>query len=209
MSMRQRADGSHDSREVETLPTPLWLCTSELFLGPAAVVTKKELRYKLSPFADWAAEPEVLPSSMQIEHVYRGPASSDWLVVSFMSKAVPGHNMLNWVETPIRMSGFPSIQIAAKADPVPDLVAWNYEGNSPAYMEKLGVEEMHGFTGLARFDQAVARLYVLMLCKTNLAWMFFLSLQSSAGNGNELATLRDDHQRAGSLFGRLRLDLAK
>jgi hypothetical protein len=209
MSMRQRADGGHDSREVETPPTPLWLCTSEQFLGPAAVVTKKELRYELSLFADWAAEPEVLPSLMQIDHVYRGRTSSDWLVVSFMSKAVPGHNMVNWVETSIRVSGFPSIQIAAKANPVPDLVAWNYEGNSPAYMEKLGVEEMHGFTGLARFDQAVARLYVLMLRKTNLAWMFFLSLWSSAGSGNELATLRDDHRRAGSLFCRLRLDLAE
>jgi len=207
MSRRQSADGSHDSREVETPPTPLWLYTPEQSPGPATVVTKKELRYELNLFADWAAAPEVLPSPMQIEHVYRGPASSDWLVVSFMPKAVPGHNMLNWLETPIRMAGFPSIQIAAKADPVPDLVAWNYEGQSTAYMAKLGVEEMHGFTGLARFDQAVARLYVVMLRKTNLAWMFFFSLHSLAGNGNELATLREDHRRAGSLFGGLRLHL--
>jgi len=66
---------------------------------------------------------------------------------------------------------------------------------------------MHGFIGLARFDQAVARLYVIMLRKTNLAWMFFLSLHSLAGNGNELAAQRDDHRRAGSLFGGLRLHL--
>lgn len=136
MSRRQSADGSHDSREVETPPTPLWLYTPEQSPGPATVVTKKELRYKLNLFADWAAAPEVLPSPMQVEHVYRGPASSDWLVVSFMSKAVPGHNMLTWLEKPIRMTGFPSIQIGAKADPVPDLVAWNYEGHSTAYMAK-------------------------------------------------------------------------
>lgn len=209
MSTRQRADGSQDSHEGETLLTPLWLHMSEQFLRPSIVVKKTELRYELNLFADWAAEPEVLPSSMQIDHVYRGTASSDWLVVSFMSSAVPGHNMLNWLEAPIRMLGFPSIQISEKANPVPNLLAWNYEGSSAAYVKNLGVEEMHGFTGLARFGQSVARLYVLMFRKRNLAWMFFLSLHSLAGNGKELSILRDDHWRAGTIFGRLRLDLAE
>lgn len=101
------------------------------------------------------------------------------------------------------------MQIAAKVDPGPTLLAWNYEGSGAAYSGELGVEEAHGFTGLARFGHAVARLYALMLRKTNLAWMFFLSLPSSAGNGKELATLRDDHQRAGTVFGGLQLEMPK
>jgi hypothetical protein len=207
MSARQHPDGGQESLQALKQLTPLWLQTSSEFLRSGAVAKREQndLRYAVHIFGDWSAEPEVLPSPMQIDHVYRGPGASDWLVVSFMPKAVPGHNMLNWIEVPMSRRGFPSLRIAARCKPAPDLIAWNYEGNSEAYLAKLGVDEMHAFTGLARFSGDIARVYAVMLRQTNFAWMFFLSMHSLAGNGNELQNLRDDHRRAGAIFGGLRL----
>jgi len=195
-----------DDSESPQVLTPLWLQSTGL-LGASTIVTNDDLCYSICLFEGWAAEPEVRPSAMQIDHLYQGWAPGDWLVVSFMPGAVPGHNMLNWVEVPLKTLGFPSIQLTAKFQPAPELLAWKHEGDNPGYMAKVGVEEMHGFTGLARIGDAIARVYVLMLRKANLAWMFFLSLHSQAGGGNELATLRDDHRRAGMVFGALRLAL--
>lgn len=206
MRTRQGTGAQNKHSEGKTPLTPLWLHASEPASFPSTIVRRKELRYELPLFADWTATPEVLRSPMQIDDVYRGPVSTDWLVVSFMPKAVPGHDMRRWIELPMAISGFPSMPIAMKAGPGTTLAAWNYEGNSAAYIAKLGVDEMHGFTGLARFGQAVARVHLLMLRKTNLAWMFCLSLHSKAGNGREWAILREDCKRAGNVFGDLRLD---
>lgn len=198
---------SEDSPSLTAL-TPLWLQSTGPLGRTSTNVTSDDLRYFIPILEGWATEPEVFPSAMQIEHVYQGRAPGDWLVVSFMAKAVPGHNMLNWVQVPLTMFGFPSIQLASKLKPTPELLAWNDEGGSAEFIEKLRVDEMHGFTGLGRISDAMARVYVLMLRKATFSWMFFLSLQSQAGGGNELVALRDDHRRAGMIFGNLRLALA-
>jgi hypothetical protein len=202
-----KSHGADDNPSLSAL-TPLWLQSTDPLPGASTVVTSADLRYTFPLLDGWSTEPDVFPSAMQIEHVYEGRAPGDWLVVSFMAKAVPGHNMLNWVQVPLTMFGFPSIQLASKLKPTPELLAWNDEGSSGEYMEKLQVEEMHGFTGLGRISDTIARVYVLMLRKATFAWMFFLSLQSHAGGGNELVTLRDDHRRAGMIFGNLGLALA-
>jgi hypothetical protein len=211
MSLRQHPDGGQESLQALKQLIPLWLQTSSKLLRSGAVAKREQndLRYAVHLFREWSAEPEVLPSPMQIDHVYRGPGACDWLVVSFMAKAVPGHNMLNWIEAPMSMLGFPSLQIAATCKPAPDLIAWNYEGKSEAYIAKLGLDEMHGFTGLAKFSGNIARVHAVMLRQMNFAWMFFLSMHSPAGNGNELQNLRDDDRRAGAIFGSVRLMITK
>lgn len=203
-----KTHGDDDNQSLLAL-TALWLQFTVPLPGASTVVTSADLRYTIPLLDGWSTEPEVFPSPMQIEHVYQGRAPGDWLVVSFMAKAVPGHNMLQWLQVPLTMFGFPSIQLAAKLKPTPELLAWNDEDGSVEFMEKLQVEEMHGFTGLGRISDTIARVYVLMLRKATFAWMFFLSLQSQAGGGNELVTLRDDHRRAGMIFGNLGLALTE
>jgi len=84
-----------------TLMSPLWLQASGPSLSAFTIVTRPDLRYTINLFDDWATEPTVVQSPMQTEHVFRGPGAGDWLVVSFMPKAVPGHNMLSWLQAQV------------------------------------------------------------------------------------------------------------
>jgi hypothetical protein len=180
---------------------PLWLRATQPSTALTRPIESVELRCKFGLYIDWSAPPALTQMPTTAVGVCRGPSERDWLVISFMPKAVPGHNMLNWVEAPISIGGFPEPAV----QPTPELLWWDAERAVGDYQLSLGAEEAHAYTGLARFSGGIARLYALLARKQHFAWKVLLCLASSAGGGHELVGMRDDDRRAAVVFGALAL----
>lgn len=178
---------------------PLWLRATRPLKASTQPIASGDLRCKFELFSDWSSPPALTQLPMMAAGVCRGPSEKDWLVISFMANAVPGHNMLSWVEAPLSMIGFPEPAV----QPTPELLWWDKETATRDYQLSLGADEVHAFTGLARFSSGVARLYVLLARRQRFAWKVLLSFASAAGGGNELASMRDDDRRAEVVFGAL------
>lgn len=56
--------------------------------------------------SSWSSQPTVNETPVEVEHMFRGPALTDWLVISFMEQANPGSNIRDWVEAMVAMPGF-------------------------------------------------------------------------------------------------------
>jgi len=167
------------------------------------------LGYVVQVFEDWLTVPIIESSPMQEEHIYRGSFTTQWLILTHMRNAVPGHNMDNWVQFSLALFGFPAMQMAAQVSPKPDLITWRYEGSIEPYRAKLRLDEMHAYIGSAKINHDSARLYLVMMRRDHLAWKLFLSIDSNWGTGmDELIVMREDHTRAGEVFGGLQLRAA-
>jgi hypothetical protein len=181
--------------------TPLWLRAASALEALARPVVCESLCCMFNLPSDWTAPPALTQVPTTAPGICRGPSERDWLVISFMPGAVPGHNMLTWVEAPLHMFGFPEPAV----QPPPELLWWAPEIAIRDYQLVLGAEEAHAFTGLVRFPGGVARLYTLLARKQRFAWKVVLSFASAAGEGSELACMRDDDKKAAVVFGALQL----
>lgn len=181
--------------------TPLWLKAASRGNASARPVVSEELHCRFDLFEEWDRLPAVKQFAMEVTGVCRGPDERDWLTISFMPKAVPGHNMLSWFEAPLSLVGFPDLMV----QPSPELLWWDRETTVGDYPVGLTADEAHALVGLARFPSGVARVYMLLARKEHFAWKVFLSFGSTAGSGDELACMRDDDKRAEVVFGALEL----
>jgi hypothetical protein len=161
-----------------------------------------QLRCRVGPPSGWEPAPAITPMEGVTLGLWCGPDTRDRLAVSFMSKAVPGHRMLTWVEAPISVCAFPEPAL----QPPPTLVHWEDQSPPAALATQLGIDELHTLRGLAHSDAGLARLYTVLARRQHHAWKVFLSLGSAAGEGDELLHLRDDDARARSVFGALALE---
>jgi hypothetical protein len=187
---------------------PVWLQPSDPNGWPTKPQASSALGYVLKIPARWNAEPEVRGTAREVEHIYRGRESTEWLIVSFMDKANAESNMKLWIETYISMSRFPVI--TGNKTP-PELREWNYLGRMPALAKKLHADEAHAYTGTALYtvDQhpLLGRLYIAMVRRKTFAWKFALSIETGCLEGTPEARIASqDHVRAGAIFGSLLLD---
>jgi len=184
---------------------PLWLSCSSSAVSATKKIADKELRYKINLFTGWKKYGKRVPGSSFPEDVYRGEHPMEWLIISYMDSAIPGHNMANWVEFPLSIVGFPAFQMV-EIDPAPVLKNWQRGTGSSLYLLQSSCDEMLTYTGSAVSGNDKARLFMLLLRKQNFAWKIFLSIHSSrADNQNELLVMREDHMIASQVFGSLKL----
>ena len=185
---QRQAAGPADQGGPSVCQIPLWLSAPGPTAPPAQPILSDDLRCKFLLFNEWNHVPAVEEFETMTRGIFRGPSEADWLVVSFMANAVPGHNMLLWVEVSLDLAGFPEMAV----QPLPELLRWDAERMTAGYKLRLGTDELHAFTGLGRFPDEIGRLYVLLARKEHFAWKLLLSVSSRAGVGSELATMRDD-----------------
>ncbi len=107
------------------------------------------------------------------------------------------------------ITGFPVIALTQPGAPPPALLKWQYEGAFPALAKRLGADEAHLYSGLARLPGTppeLARLYMLLARRDTQAWKVTLSFASACPPGMpEEFVISNDHVRAGATFGDLRL----
>ncbi len=192
--------------ESSSAHTPLWLRLPAAQRFPVQAVKNDGLGYVVPVFDGWQTVPAVESAPTQEEHIYRGSLATQWLILSHMRNAVPGHDMNNWVNVFVTLLGFPAAQVAAQVRPEPALITWRYQGSVEPYRTALQVDEMHAYVGSAKVRDDSARLYLVMMRRGHLAWKLFLSVDSNWGAGmDELLVMREDHSRAGEVFGGLQL----
>ncbi|MBP0019738.1 MAG: hypothetical protein J7647_19565 [Cyanobacteria bacterium SBLK] len=188
--------------------SPLWTRQADLEDWPMQVAVNKILRYSIPIRQGWNIHPLVNQTPMEIEHIFRGIYDCECLTVAFMSGANPEHELRNWVEAILGMMGFPLLALQQNRTILPQLLEWQYQGNCPIYAERLAVDEVHLYEGLAQFPDIpseLARLYILLARRENLAWKVGLSFLSAClpGMSEDLIT-SSDRVRGGATFSRLR-----
>jgi hypothetical protein len=187
---------------------PVWLKATNSKDWPTVLIESPVLRYAVRLPETWSHDPEVRGTGREVEHIYRGRETTEWLIVSFMDKANAESNMKNWVEAFINMTGFP-VFTGNKA--TPELREWRYEGRLPALAKKLRTDEAHAYTGTARYTvdghALLVRLYIVMARRKTFAWKFALSFETACLEGMADAKVNSqDHVRAGATLGSVVLD---
>jgi hypothetical protein len=191
-----------------SVEVPAWFEPASLEHWPTRLVESSALHYSLPLRQGWDSAPQVSEAPLEIEHVFRGPAASDCLVIGFMDRADPAADIRNWVEAIITMTGFPLPSLQQVGGASPRLLEWETLGARPPLAQRLGVEEAYPYQGLAMLPgrpPELARFYILLARRETFAWKVSLSLYSACPPGtSEQIVVANDHVRAGATFGSLR-----
>jgi hypothetical protein len=188
--------------------SPTWAKPVDLGANwPTKIANNPALCYSLPLPAGWARASQTEETPLYSEDIYRGGYAAELAVISYMPQANPAHNIRNWVEGILVLTGFPVPALVT--DELPRLLEWGYEGTWPALAEHLGVDECHTYQGLAHLpgtESEVARFYILLARRGQQAWKVTLSFLSACLPGMpEEMVYENDHVRAGATFGTLKL----
>jgi hypothetical protein len=187
---------------------PAWMMPAEPDGWPTVIYESPALRYQIRVPRRWSAEPAVSATAQEFHHVFPGSAAASLLSVRFMEKAVPGHDMRLWVEATQAITGFPVLELAGGDQP-PKLLEWGYEGEFRAVAARLGLDEVHCWSGVAQVEHvspSLRRLYTAACRKNTFAWLITLVFETAVPPGMPQQLVEtNDHVRAGATFGHLRL----
>ncbi|MBT9315962.1 hypothetical protein [Leptothoe spongobia] len=185
---------------------PIWMQSVTLEDWPTKVVTCSRLKYRLPVCRHWSLSPQLNETSIEQEHIYSGPQPGELLTVSYMSRANADHDLSNWVNAFIQLTGLPSIHLMQLSTPSPRLVEWRSQPISPELQMQLAVDELQLYQGLVQLPHTYLRLYTLLLRRQAAAWKVHLSLISAcAPDAPEELVERNDHVRASASLGSLML----
>lgn len=190
----------------------VWLQTARPEGWEVRAVEDERLRYRLAVPEGWNAAPlEAGPN--EAGQLFRGDHSGERLAVAFMREADPAAALPNRVEADLRLRGYPVAELIPDSDPTPNsgptMLEWKLEEGGPALRERFGVDELWLGSGLSKFrldrEMNLARLYVVLARRGDLAWRMGLSFLSASMPGSpEEMVIENDHVRAGAIFGPLR-----
>ncbi|AFZ23564.1 hypothetical protein Cylst_1271 [Cylindrospermum stagnale PCC 7417] len=187
---------------------PVWVQPVELKEWPTQNIENKYLRYSLRIPQNWSKNPITSQNSFEVEHIYRGNSSGEFLLVNFMEQANPVHDLRNWVEAFISLTGLPLVFKQKLIHPPPGLLNWEYQGSCPTLTQRLECDETHLYQGLFQLADKpdLLRLYILLVRRKTLAWKISLSFLSACIPGTSAAMVAEkDHVRAGATYGYLQL----
>ncbi len=185
---------------------PAWLLSFESKSQNTSRLTLPDLKIILSIPEDWPKQPEVLPSPIQSEAIFRGNNMAEFLVIAFMPNAIPGHDMRQWLDLSLAMTGFPDIHIAQAMENPPRLLWWPEIVSSPELANKMKADEAHRNSGQALLNGEAVRLFVLMIRKGELAWKIFLSIPSEwEKHEDALKTIFDDYTNAARIYSSIKV----
>ena len=203
--MIQKAVEQRDRRQQAG---PAWMMPAEPDNWPTVSYESPALRYRIRVPQRWAAEPNITATSTELQHVFHGSSPATLMSVRFMDKAVPGHNMRLWVEVPQAVTGFPVVELVSGGEP-PRLLDWEYEGEFQVVADRLGLDEVHCWSGVAQLDQVrppLRRVYVAAFRKETFAWLITLVIETAALPGMPQQVIEvNDHVRAGASYGHVQL----
>ena len=190
---------------------PVWLEPADPNGWPTVPFESPLLRYSLRIPKRWSTTPQLSQTTMEAQHIFRGPWPTELLIVSFMDKASPGGKMADWVEGILAVTGFPVLEMIPEAgsQPRPTLIEWVYEGALRPIAEKLDADEAHCYTGIAQLPgkpPRLSRLYILLVRRATFAWKVTLAFETAClpGMPDEIV-VSNDHVRAGAVLGSLHL----
>ena len=134
--------------------------------------------------------PTVNARPTEINHVFRGPWPTEWLIVSFMDKAST-NRMTDWVDAVMARVGFPVMDMIAESDASPlseswastqpRTLEWDYEGAFESVADRMRLDEVHCYSGIGRLPghtPQLARLYILLARRKTFAWKITLSFET-------------------------------
>jgi hypothetical protein len=181
---------------------PLWCKPVTLDTWRTRLLEVETLHCTLPIHEDWAQEPKVLTTPMDVEHQYQGRVNTERLILNMMPDADPHADITNWVNGIMRLTGFP-IAAFFNPDNPPQLLQWDTVAAADSLMEQLAVDELVLFEGLARIPDLM-RMYILLARRDTTAWKITLTFGSAVlpGSDAEIVAL-NDHIRAGATFGYL------
>ena len=206
-------DGAFDRLTQSPLPPelPVWFKPCTLEMWPTKPIRNAILHYSLRIPEWWSADFAVRGTSSETEHIYNGGAGcevSEFLIISVMGDVDEHGDIRNWVNMAMAITGFPVI-CDPKANPHMLADGWQYIGKIPLLASRMNVDEALGYTGVAQFGAGLGmlgRIYVLLIRKSRMAWKIALSFNTACLPGMPESLLNsNDHNRAGAMFGTLRL----
>ena len=184
---------------------PLWCKPAILDMWQTRLLDVEALHCALAIHEDWAHEPKVVTTPMDTEHQYHGRNAAEGLYINMMPDAGPQADITNWVNSIMKLTGFPILGLGLNRDNPPQLLQWNTVPASDSLIEQLAVDELVLFEGLARIPDLM-RMYMLLARRDTTAWKITLTLASAVLPGADAEIVAaNDHVRAGTSFGYLQL----
>lgn len=190
-------------------PIPVWASPAADPRWPTRIVASEALGYRVPRPAHYDRGPVRETTAVDEEDAYLGGSPEEWLSIRRMAAADPRHELGNWVEAFLRLTGLPTIV------PSPAvrgrLAEWRPLGACASLAARLAVDETRLFTGLVALaapdgPPAFARLYVVLARRGTWAWKVCLALASACLPGTpEPRVAANDHVRAGASLGGLEL----
>jgi hypothetical protein len=188
---------------------PVWATPVDLERWPTHIVESTELGYRAPLPVRFRQQAERSHTPVDEADVYRGPAPEEWLSIRLMNKADPRHDIGSWVASFMRLTGFPAQAPLPLGSPPPRLVEWHEEGSCKALAARLAVDETRLFQGAAVFagePPSLSRIYIVLARRETRAWNVCLAIASACLPGAPEAMIaKNDHRRAGAIFGGLLL----
>ena len=182
---------------------PVWCKPATLDMWQTRLLEVEALHCALPIHEDWAHEPKVVTTPMDVEHQYHGRNAAERLHINRMPDADPQADITNWVNGILKLTGFPILALGVNRDNPPQLLQWNTVPASDSLLEQLAVDELVLFEGLARIPDLM-RMYMLLARRDTTAWKITLTLASALLPGaDEELIAANDHARAGATFGYL------
>lgn len=187
---------------------PIWMQPIAAEGWLTQVVTSESLKYRLPVCERWQITPMLNQTPVEQEHIFQGAQPGEMLTISYMAEANPEHNLNQWVEALLHLTGVPILHWQSM-ETVPKLIEWQRMDAPLELCQHLQVDEAFLYQGLAQIPNIPAgllSLYSLLLRRKTEAWKISLAFSSACLPGApEEMVERNDHARAGASFGQLQL----
>lgn len=194
------------------MPRFSWLQPIQLQRWPVRTVESPELCYRIDIARHWSDKPLVRQGTNDVGHAYCGPFPSDWCVIDYMPAADPAADLRAWQENLLLIYGFPVLILAEPYLYQAHLYEWQYVGTDNDYAQKMAVDELHLYEGLAQSPEhpaELARIYVVLARRATQAWKIALTFSTACMPGTPASAIEsNDHRRAAATFGTLTLQNA-
>jgi len=190
---------------------PIWLQSIELDQWQTTERKPDNLDIQLRLNRDWSLVKEIEAKDTQIAHEahYCGKHGAELCIIHYLPNANPDHKMKEWVEAPIRVTGFPIVAMNAAFENPASVMEMTHWGTFQAYKDLIGADAMVAYDGFMQLPPSiggVAHFYILVLRKETRAWKIELAFNSACLPSSDEDTLnRNDHVRAGASLGYIEL----
>lgn len=191
---------------------PVWLQPIELDQWPTIQIQPDGFDIQLRLHRDWELVKEIEARDIRVAHEahYRGKQEAEWCIIHYLPNAKPDDSMKEWVEAPIKITGFPIVAMNATFDTPASVIEMSYYGRFTPYKELVGCDAMVAYDGFIRLPASIgggAHFYILVLRKGTQAWKIELAFHSACLPDSHEETLnRNDHVRAGATLGYVRIN---
>ncbi|WP_244930776.1 hypothetical protein [Nocardioides sp. W7] len=172
---------------------------------PTRVCEVPDLRARVGVPDSWRDQGTSSPPEGERSAVFRGDSPLDWLEIRHRVD-VGSEALARWTDGVQGAIGFPVVPPGRLVLDLPELLSWPMPGGvtDEHDRDRLGLDELLGYEGLAAWDGRRLRLYVVLARRGDDAWRLTLGIESALlpGMPDDLVW-SNDHVRAAAVFGAL------